>query len=70
MNEQLELFSCVHHWMIDSEKIGRCKCGAIRDFTEADRRYLETVEFELRKLHHGILYDEGSLDNNPLLVVE
>ncbi len=24
---------CVHHWIIDSENIGRCrKCPAVRDF--------------------------------------
>ena len=23
-----------HHWLIDSDNVGRCKCGEVRDFGE------------------------------------
>ncbi|MBA7540292.1 hypothetical protein ES705_32587 [subsurface metagenome] len=30
---------CVHHWIIDSQNIGRCqKCQAVRDFSKLQRR--------------------------------
>lgn len=32
---------CVHHWIIDSEGIGRCKkpgCNAVKDFRSLQRK--------------------------------
>ncbi len=32
---------CVHHWMIDSQGIGRCKkCPAVKDFVKLQRKEL------------------------------
>lgn len=31
--------NCTHHWMIDSDNVGRCRyCGEVKDFGELLRR--------------------------------
>jgi len=35
---------CVHHWLIDSENVGRCKkCSEVRDFGAMYKKVMSAV---------------------------